>query len=808
MYNIADFTDDELYNLLDLTDPSDGELEARIIQMLQRHMNVDTPNGQQLFQFFNDVYEHFFSTATTTTNAQEEDDFKKEEEEKKKEEEVKVEFTKEVAFAPGKINPLLKETYTRTISIDSQYREPEYPFSTDFTVNFNETLKDVVSMKLYAVQIPITWYTISNSYGSNFFLFMPQLVTDGSFNTLGIYDNPNHQYKLEIEPGNYGAADLVTEINKGLTTLNTIYTDVSFGNTKIEYNANNAKATFTFDIQKVYNEFSYDISYGTNTKKLLGIPADFNPISLTSVYQNVNDIPLYSTGPNKIPTQLSELSITNFTLSLYQYPEYVKSTPLTVLPSGFVDKIVIVFDFSKALSFTDWVESMNRTLSTYPRLINSSIRIVTIGSETYLEIIIKPNRSKTNTLVGGKWILERPANSSTVLSSFIPDRYTLLGSQPFYGDISSNVTYTISNETIVFHPIRDVLGGVYIDPVAYKNYSNNNDISVSITPGTYTVSSLITEINNLYENHPILHGSNISSGDGNYISKVVPYYNINKIYTTRDYSVVFYDVSTFSKCTNTSTSYTNATMDTTLGYILGFHVLQTYEFSESKKISNNMGRICFQNPNTLLSTGSDYTYTDEADDGNNVNHTIVTLRGDTVVNIYLYTYFMIILDDFNQNHLNDGLVTLSKRDYSVTLPSYANRKMVRQCNPLTNSVTPSSLLVNNNNNNNFNNLTQNQLYSVGQILAQQDKQNDNYNRGVFVKDMFALLPVKTTGMTAGSILVEAGGQLQLQERIYFGPVNIRRIAVKLVNDKGDIVDLNGGNWSFQLVCVQLYQKGG
>lgn len=89
---------------------------------------------------------------------------------KKKEEEVKVEFTKEVAFAPGKINPLLKETYTRTISIDSQYREPEYPFSTDFTVNFNETLKDVVSMKLYAVQIPITWYTISNSYGSNFFI--------------------------------------------------------------------------------------------------------------------------------------------------------------------------------------------------------------------------------------------------------------------------------------------------------------------------------------------------------------------------------------------------------------------------------------------------------------------------------------------------------------------------------------------------------------------------------------------------------------------------------------------------------------
>lgn len=83
MYNIADFTDDELYNLLDLTDPSDGELEARIIQMLQRHMNVDTPNGQQLFQFFNDVYEHFFSTATTT-NTQEEEEVDLKNEEKKR----------------------------------------------------------------------------------------------------------------------------------------------------------------------------------------------------------------------------------------------------------------------------------------------------------------------------------------------------------------------------------------------------------------------------------------------------------------------------------------------------------------------------------------------------------------------------------------------------------------------------------------------------------------------------------------------------------------------------------------------------
>ena len=235
---------------------------------------------------------------------------------------------------------------------------------------------------------------------------------------------------------------------------------------------------------------------------------------------------------------------------------------------------------------------------------------------------------------------------------------------------------------------------------------------------------------------------------------------------------------------NASASYRNATIDTTLGYILGFHTASEYELDLSRTYSN---------PLTV----------EDIVTNQNVSQTIVTLTSDSVVNVYLYTYFMIILDDFNQNHLNDGLVTLSKRDYSVTLPSYANRKLAKQCNPVTNTITD----VFNNSGGTANSLTQKQVYSVEQILAEQNKQKDNFNQGVYVRDMFALLPVKTSGAVPGSIYVEFGGTLQQQERVYFGPVNIRRIAVKLVNDKGDVVDLNGGNWSFQLVCEQLYQRG-
>ena len=304
---------------------------------------------------------------------------------------------------------------------------------------------------------------------------------------------------------------------------------------------------------------------------------------------------------------------------------------------------------------------------------------------------------------------------------------------------------------------------------------------MEISNGLYTRTQLIAEINRIFATIPIVSKSSLTStndSDNNTTTTLIIDYTINKIYTSRDYRVVFYDINSFSRCTNASASYRNATIDTTLGYILGFHSAAEYEFN-----TTTLQRTTTENP---------FTINDTLIINNNTYNTLITLTSDSVVNVYLYTYFMIILDDFNQNHLNDGLVTLSKRDYSVTLPSYANRKIAKQCNSTTNTLSDM-------------NLTQKQVYSVEQILAEQNRQRDNYNQGVYVRDMFALLPGKTG--TPGSIYVEFGGTLQQQERVYFGPVNIRRISVKLVNDKGDVVDLNGGNWSFQLVCEQLYQKG-
>jgi hypothetical protein len=70
---------------------------------------------------------------------------------------------------------------------------------------------------------------------------------------------------------------------------------------------------------------------------------------------------------------------------------------------------------------------------------------------------------------------------------------------------------------------------------------------------------------------------------------------------------------------------------------------------------------------------------------------------------------------------------------------------------------------------------------------------------------FAIIPVKNGGMKTGDVYVEFGGSLQDNKRTYFGPVNITRLRLKLLDDKGNILNLNGGNWCVTLMSENLYQ---
>ena len=112
-------------------------------------------------------------------------------------------------------------------------------------------------------------------------------------------------------------------------------------------------------------------------------------------------------------------------------------------------------------------------------------------------------------------------------------------------------------------------------------------------------------------------------------------------------------------------------------------------------------------------------------------------------------------------------------------------------------------------------MTQNEIYAAQEILNSQSTsvatnalsvRSQYYSNGPFNKNVFALVTLKLGGLPNNSIFVEYGGTLQNQQRNYFGPVNINRMTVKLINDRGSLVDLNGANWSFSFICEQLYQQ--
>jgi hypothetical protein len=349
----------------------------------------------------------------------------------------------------------------------------------------------------------------------------------------------------------------------------------------------------------------------------------------------------------------------------------------------------------------------------------------------------------------------------------------------------------INNNSLRFTPVPISNGGegIYTSDL-------NNDIVVQVPLDSYTTSNLINTINSILSTNLSGCGYNLSNGTAFYQKKsVLPngketyntqlWCNINRNYTNSDYRVVFYDPYSFVRCYSGVKSVRNVAWDSTLGWILGFRSNTEYYLSNY-----------------------------------NVNGTSY-IKGDNVVSINLYKYFLIVIDDFNQNHLNDGLVTTTQKENDIPLPSYTTRATYK-CDPTTGKLITSNV----NSANPFNNLTQKQIYAAQEILNLKNNSlpsstmNTNitnnletstgnksyYSKGPFAKDVFGIIPLKVSTQNNNTDYIEFGGTLQNQERLYFGPVNIRRMSIQLLNDRGETVDLNGSNWSFSFVCEQLYQQ--
>jgi len=435
--------------------------------------------------------------------------------------------------------------------------------------------------------------------------------------------------------------------------------------------------------------------------------------------------------------------------------------------------------------------TLNSTFTSAVFSLSAKVNKQLNASNYSIQFTDQNNAVGTNNIGATSWSSNLKIDPSMTLSSTFYDLSA--GSTITYYDVSyaGNTILKKSNNQVViigYSPI-DLNNQLLItkginDTVLFKAYEDgvndtSNDITITVPQGTYSQETLINELNSLISTS---NNSGLSNGTCFIITKtnssayISIQVNINRIYTASDYELVFYDPFSFATCIPGSSSIRNTTWDTTLGWLLGFHSYTVYILS------------------SYASTGT----------------TSISITGDTVTNTNIYNYVLLCLDDFNQNHLNDGLVTVIPKDTSIPLPSYANRYDF-QCDPATNQLVYNTTAITD-----YKKLTQNQIYSITQIANSVNSNTitstgaidskhygKSYGTGPYVEDVFGLVPIKTTGLSQGQPFIEYGGTLQAQERTYFGPVNISRMRVKLITDRGDTLNLNNANWSFSLVCQQL-----
>jgi hypothetical protein len=169
---------------------------------------------------------------------------------------------------------------------------------------------------------------------------------------------------------------------------------------------------------------------------------------------------------------------------------------------------------------------------------------------------------------------------------------------------------------------------------------------------------------------------------------------------------------------------------------------------------------------------------------------------EAVADTYGPKYLILVLDDYNQNHLNKGLVNISTTDARLSLPSYFNPGLACNCDASGNPTYVQSAP---------RQLTQAQLYTINAINQNRSATTVDRNPGPATTDVLALIPVKTYSMITGQPYIEFGSSLQTNERVYFGPVNIERMKVQLMDDKGNILNMHGVDWSFTITSTHLYE---
>jgi len=281
-----------------------------------------------------------------------------------------------------------------------------------------------------------------------------------------------------------------------------------------------------------------------------------------------------------------------------------------------------------------------------------------------------------------------------------------------------------------------------------------NGVILSVPDGNYTVATLLSTINGLAA-QDIATAGLILSGPDPQTGKITL---TNNDPYSENVTVVFY-----------------VQQNTTNLYACGYSLAQLFQ---TVGINNTLGWLL------------GFRTTPDPVTGDVV---LTVAKGASIVadvppDVYGPKYMTLAIEDFNYQRLTSGLtsITTTKTQASLSVPDYY-KTIHASCQLQTG------------------NMTQAQLFSLNAVLTDNKSANvasssyANQLPGPNNGSVFAYIPLRNVPDLRPLPLIAYGQDCTIFERKYMQPCRLERLAVSLLDDKGNLVNLGDNNWSFALL---------
>lgn len=305
-----------------------------------------------------------------------------------------------------------------------------------------------------------------------------------------------------------------------------------------------------------------------------------------------------------------------------------------------------------------------------------------------------------------------------------------------------------------------------------RRINNGGVITIEIGEGNYSNIDLITAINNRInatELNSLLEFS-YSSND----RKV----NINNKDTAYDISLNWYIPEIAGSCGGNGAG---SKVDYNLGWLLGFRNTSTFIQKNNAKVGQG----------TVNTTGTNYLFVTLDDFNNNKPSNVVISAGEPITSGYKLPSY------YNDETMNPSFGA------GTFYPGRENEAGFECVDVADENNNERGCATNDLNIDLRNNLTLNQIYSINQLKqAQSESSADRYGSP---EPTDLLYTINDLGRVDWGDTLSYENREGENKREYFGPVKLTKFKIRLVNDKGYDVDLNGGDWQFTLKVTQKYQ---